>query len=134
MALAPQCEKQCKYKYDKSSADIRIGDLWGSTYKDDQKGVSALVVFTEKGRKVIEGLEGVTLVEHPFGMVAEGQMKRNAKAHPLRQYIIKKLKKKGTIDSKLKVIIDGALLCRRIYKLIANPRRTFCNAINKIRK
>ena len=27
--------------------------MWGSTYKDDEKGVSALVTFTEKGRKAV---------------------------------------------------------------------------------
>lgn len=88
ITLGPQCEKQCKYKYDHSSADIRIGDLWGQTYKQDQKGVSALVAFTEKGRGLIEGLHDVTLVEHPFDTVAEGQMKNNAKAKELRNIIV----------------------------------------------
>lgn len=78
MCLGQQCEKNCKYKYDKSSADIRIGDLWGDTYKDDEKGVSALVAFTEKGRQIVENLKDVTLIEHPFEVVAEGQMKQNA--------------------------------------------------------
>lgn len=83
ICLGPQCQKQCKYKYDKSSADIRIGDLWGNTYKDDEKGVSALIAFTEKGRAIIEGLCNVNLVEHSFETVAEGQMKRNAKKKEL---------------------------------------------------
>lgn len=48
ICLGSQCEKRCKYKYDQSSADIRIGDLWGKTYMNDQKGVSALVAFTQK--------------------------------------------------------------------------------------
>lgn len=88
MVLGPQCQKQCKYKYDKSSADIRIGDFWGETYKNDEKGVSALVSFTEKGRQVIEGLKEVTLIEHPFDVVAEGQMKENAEAAPLSKLMI----------------------------------------------
>ena len=33
--LGKQCYEHCKYKYDHSSADIRIGDLWGKTYNDD---------------------------------------------------------------------------------------------------
>ena len=78
-----QCENACKYKYDHSSADIRIGDLWGETYKDEQKGVSALVAFTDKGRELIEGLKDITLIEHPFEVVAEGQMKQNAKLKEL---------------------------------------------------
>ena len=75
----PACAKDCKYKYDSSSADIRIGDLWGNTYKDNDKGVSALVTFTKKGKEVVEQLKDVTLVEHPFEVVAEGQMKKNTK-------------------------------------------------------
>ena len=74
----PACVKNCKYKYNRSSADIRIGDLWGDTYKNNDKGVSALVAFTEKGRSIVKSLENITLVEHPFEVVAEGQMKKNA--------------------------------------------------------
>jgi len=93
VSLGPQCEKNCKYKYDRSSADIRIGDLWGNTYKDDEKGVSALVAFTEKGRKVVERLKNVTLVEHPFDVVAEGQMKKNAHAKEVKPFVMWALKK-----------------------------------------
>lgn len=88
ICLGPHCQKQCKYKYDKSSADIRIGDLWGDTYKDNEEGVSALVAFTEKGRGLISELQGVTLIEHPFEIVAEGQMKKNAKPALLRAFIV----------------------------------------------
>lgn len=71
------CEKNCKYKYDRSSADIRIGDLWGDTYKNNEDGVSAVVAFTPKGKYLIESLQNCTLIEHPFDVVAEGQMKEN---------------------------------------------------------
>lgn len=72
----PACSKNCKFKYDKSSADIRIGDLWGRTYADDEKGVSAAIAFTEKGERVISKTN-CELKEHPFETVAEGQMKKN---------------------------------------------------------
>ena len=68
--------KNCKFKYDKSSADIRIGDLWGKTYAEDEKGVSAAIAFTEKGERVISATK-CELKEHPFETVAEGQMKKN---------------------------------------------------------
>lgn len=41
--------------------------------------MSALIAFTEKGKEIVEGLKDVTLIEHPFEVVAEGQMKKNAK-------------------------------------------------------
>jgi len=83
--LGEACYDKCRFKYDKSAADIRIGDLWGPTYKDDQKGVSALVAFTKKGLDWINSCD-INLIEHPFDTVAEGQMKRcpdKAKSHQL---------------------------------------------------
>ena len=101
ICLGPQCQKQCKYKYDKSSADIRIGDLWGETYKDNEEGISALVAFTGKGRALIGELQGVTLIEHPFDIVAESQMKENAKPALLRPVIVFLLGKGVELDSVL---------------------------------
>ena len=98
ICIGPQCENQCKYKYDHSSADIRIGDLWGDTYKDDQKGVSALIAFTEKGRELIERLKDVTLIEHPFELVAEGQMDKNAKARELRTLVVSMLRNNYSLN------------------------------------
>jgi hypothetical protein len=95
----PACAKNCKYKYNRSSADIRIGDLWGKTYKDNDKGVSALVTFTEKGKQVVEALEGVTLIEHPFEVVAEGQMKRNVHKKPTYGLVMRFLKSSFGLDS-----------------------------------
>lgn len=88
-----QCEKNCKFKYDKSSADIRIGDLWGNTYKDDEKGVSALIAFTKIGDQVVKGLTNVMLREHPFEVVAEGQMKENVRKkemYPIVMFMLKR--------------------------------------------
>ena len=93
------CAKDCKYKYDRSSADIRIGDLWGSTYKDNDEGVSALITFTPKGKEVVEQLKDVTLVEHPFEVVAEGQMKRNTHKAPTYPIVMSFLKSGFGLDS-----------------------------------
>lgn len=108
IALGPQCQKQCKYKYDKSSADIRIGDLWGPTYDSDQKGVSAVIAFTEKGQNIIESLTGVTLVEHPFEVVAEGQMKRNAHARETAPVVMFCLRHGIAIDGGILKMVDFA--------------------------
>lgn len=73
--LGKACYDKCKFKYDHSSADIRIGDLWGKTYKNNEDGVSAVIAFTQKGNEVLMQCN-CTLVEHPFEVVAEGQMKK----------------------------------------------------------
>lgn len=72
------CMKNCKYKMDASSADIRIGDLWGKTYKKDEKGVSALITFSSQGDDVVRNLNSCTIEEHPLKVVTEGQMNKNA--------------------------------------------------------
>lgn len=72
--LGKACYEKCKFKYNHSSADIRIGDLWGKTYKDNEDGVSAAIAFTVKGDELLKQCN-CTLVEHPFEVVAEGQMK-----------------------------------------------------------
>lgn len=74
--LGKACYDKCKFKYDKSSADIRIGDLWGKTYQENEDGVSAVVVFTEKGNDVLQQCN-CTLIKHSFDVVAESQMKTN---------------------------------------------------------
>ena len=76
--LGKACYEKCKYKYDHSSADIRIGDLWGKAYKDNEDGVSAAIAFTAKGDELLK-LCNCMLVEHPFDVVAEGQMKKMPK-------------------------------------------------------
>ena len=105
IALGPQCEKQCKYKYDHSSADIRIGDLWGKTYQNDQKGVSALIAFTVKGHEIEESLKDVTLIEQPFDVVAEGQMQKNAKAKEMRNVVVQLLSKGTSLKSPLVTVV-----------------------------
>ena len=72
--LGKACYEKCKYKYDQSAADIRIGDAWGSHYKDDEQGVSTAIAFTEMGNKLLKGCN-CELEELPFDIVSEGQMK-----------------------------------------------------------
>ena len=72
--LGKACYDKCKFKYDKSSADIRIGDLWGKTYQENEDGVSAAIAFTQKGEDALKQCN-CTFIEHPFNVVAEGQMK-----------------------------------------------------------
>lgn len=55
--------------------------------------MSALIAFTEKGKDLVEGLKDVTLIEHPFEVVAEGQMKKNAKHKELTPLFMAYLRK-----------------------------------------
>ena len=111
ICLGPQCEKNCKYKYNQSSADIRIGDLWGDTYCENKEGVSALISFTQKGRKTIQKLNNVTLIEHPFNVVAEGQMKQNARRKAITPIVMYLLRNNVSLTS---IAFRVTLLSQRI--------------------
>lgn len=115
----PACVKNCKYKYDHSSADIRIGDLWGKTYTDNDKGVSALITFTQKGKEVIEQLKDVTLIEHPFEIVAEGQMKCNVHKKPTYGIVMRFLKSSYGLDTTLwKILNFNNRVCTKLYRIL----------------
>ena len=109
--LGKACYEKCKYKYDRSSADIRIGDLWGKTYKSNEDGVSAVIAFTEKGEQAIH-LANCELVSHSFSIVAEGQMKKSPQRKMVRKWIIKSFE----FNLPLSFI-------QLLHKLICLPRR-----------
>lgn len=75
--LGKACYDSCKFKYNKSCADIRLGDLWGKKYAKNQEGVSSILVYSQKGNEILS-LSNVSIVELPFEEVAEGQMKSAA--------------------------------------------------------
>ena len=76
--MNPACHQNCKYKYDQSAADIRIGDAWGTKYAKDEEGVSSVAVFTEKGQAMINELrDQCEIQEVPFEVAAESQMRKN---------------------------------------------------------
>lgn len=90
--LNPACAYQCKYKMQNSSADIRVGDLWGKKYMKDVKGVSALVAFTQKGKDVLGQLNSCIKEPCDFATVSEHQMKSNAKPKRSYKYVLKALR------------------------------------------
>lgn len=69
------CYKSCKYKMLSSAADIRIGDLWGSSFRADEKGVSGMLALTPCGRRMVEKLRcHCHIEESTAATVTEEQM------------------------------------------------------------
>ena len=131
--LGRQCYFKCKYKYDKSSADIRIGDLWGKTYQDNEDGVSAAIAFTEKGKKILNECD-CTLTEHPFDVVAEGQMKTCPEMKPLRAKLTACLQDEHkTIDDTIS-ILNRLQWRKRYINRFKHPLRTLKSIIRRLTK
>lgn len=113
--LGKACYAKCKYKYNHSSADIRIGDLWGKTYKGDEDGVSALICFTPKGRSIIENCKHILeLKKLPFETVAEGQIQNQLKEPRLaRKVTVALLKHRFVSPSQIVFVMK---VCLKLFK------------------
>ncbi len=118
LCMGAQCVKDCKYKYNKSSADIRIGDLWGKVFQHDQKGVSALIAFTDKGQKLLESLKNITTKEYPFEIVAEGQMKNNCKQAQDYKLVMKLLRSHSISLNHIDKILKFKAFYRRVFRVL----------------
>jgi len=129
--LGKACYERCKFKYDQSSADIRIGDAWGSHYNDNEDGVSAAIAFTEKGNEILKSCN-LTLEPLPFDVVAEGQMETNARKTSLRKRLLVSLtKEKVSMEDANRIIDVYAKYCRQL-KRIKHPLRTIKNIFLRI--
>lgn len=54
----------CKIRSSFEYTDIRLGDYWGEKYDLDTKGVSAVIVCTDKGKKVFEEIKNKLSLEN----------------------------------------------------------------------
>lgn len=129
--LGKACYEKCKFKYDQSSADIRIGDLWGKTYQNNEEGVSAAIAFTEKGEAVLKRCN-CTLVEHPFEVVAEGQMKKAPKQTTLYKTIMNLLRDKNSSIREAAYEVYKVQRRRKIAYRFKHPIKTIKSLIKKI--
>lgn len=118
--LGKACYEHCKFKYNHSSADIRIGDLWGAAYKENEEGVSAAIAFTVKGEEILNRC-GCALIPHPFELVAEGQMAvAPAKPSYYERLRLCLANPSSTIEE-VNSIVRKAQERERIIRIIKNP-------------
>lgn len=128
--LGKQCYEHCKYKYDHSSADIRIGDLWGKTYNEDEDGVSGAVAFTTKGNKVLKQCN-CELVEHTFDVVAEGQMKTCPIIEPVYPKVLGCLKNPVTTIEAVYNVLSLYRKKQKIFFYLTHPIKGIKKIISK---
>jgi len=105
----------CEYRTLTSNADIRIGDFWAEKYKNNKKGISSVISFTQKGENIIEQLaQECIITEEYIEVVIEGQIKSNGKIPTFRERIFKSLK----TDKKLTTICRTDFFIYRIINKI----------------
>ena len=102
---------ECHFKALKSAADLRVGDFWGEKYRDDKKGVSCCVAFTERGRTELEALSSVCRIcDETVDEMLKEQMVKSPACPKQRGVVLKRLRER----KKLKTIYNTTLLPYRV--------------------
>lgn len=91
MCFNKSCYKNCQFKSKSCAADIRIGDLWGTAYEDNDEGVTGILSFTEKGDEILHK-SNIYLKEEPINVVIEGQQSKRIKMPYYYNFLIKLLR------------------------------------------
>lgn len=133
VCLGRACYDKCRFKYNHSSADIRIGDAWGSHYQDNEKGVTAVITFTDKGSDLLKECKCM-LESLPFEVVAEGQMKGCPKRKSTTQKVMKALMKESTNIEDINRILKRESFKRRFIDKAKHPILTTSWLVKKIFK
>lgn len=129
--LGRACYTKCKFKMECSSADVRIGDLWGRTYKSNDKGVSAVLAISKKGELLLSELPDIMLKEENFAIVTEGQMAESPTMPKLRGILLRLLKCNNYNMHTERILICFDTFLKKILKLITHPRVVIKNRLNK---
>ena len=129
--LGPACYEKCKFKRCCSSADIRIGDFLGETFKSDEKGTSAVITLTEKGDSILKE-SSCQLIECPLEKVMEGQME-TMPPKPKYYYALKKtLNNPNTSISVVEQIVLKAQRRSRILRIMKNPLKAIIHLVRRL--
>lgn len=110
-----ECCYKCRYRLDKSEADIRVGDMWGKKYEKDKQGISGILVFTDKGKKLIdESKDFISITPENYDDIVEGQMHHSIEVPRYREKLIKEMRENNNI----KVLYYKYIISKKIIRRI----------------
>lgn len=108
----------CGYKGSRSEADIVAGDFWGCSSRllsaSKNKGISAVIVHTEKGREMLASLENVFVVQASTSAQMSAENKPAfvpVKYNPAREQFYRVFRETGSVEPMF------AMFNRRKYKI-----------------
>ena len=89
-----------------SEADIRLADFWGPRFEDNKTGVSMVICFTPKGKKLVDALskKDVVIEEQPIDDYLQFQTQSNLPKPVFYRSVMRNLQKNSvkieTIDDR----------------------------------
>lgn len=132
--LGKQCYRQCKFRYASSAADIRIGDMWGDKYANDENGVNAVITFTPKGEALLRAAKTLHIEPLPLSTVAAGQIKSSMAMPSSRQQVIDLLKAENATLRDAHTAALPHIRRQKLTRLLRNPLGTIKKFIGKVYK
>ena len=128
--LGKHCYEKCRFKYNQSSADIRIGDAWDNTFNENDDGISSIITFTSKGENLIKQ-SACTIRPIDFNIVAGKQMKENPSQNIWNNIVMCRVKNTSTTIVDIYNIIEIKNKLDTLKRRLANPIRSIQKLISK---
>ena len=109
----------CKFRTVYSKADIRVGDLWGSKYKNDTKGISGVIAFTDLGQQIISELVDTCIIKtESLETIVEGQMKGDLDIPKARNKILVDLENEKALQKIYSKRVIPIKIKRKIIRVL----------------
>lgn len=135
--LRPSCTRCEHLRGCHHPADITIADLWGAQeicpQRDDDTGLSLVMVNTKRGRAALDACHGVLTtfpVEIPGMLRANPSIEVPAKAHEKRARFFAEYQKHGFDSRRVMKLLAGPTKAERILRRIAHLPK---GAIRRVR-
>ncbi|MDD3922223.1 MAG: Coenzyme F420 hydrogenase/dehydrogenase, beta subunit C-terminal domain, partial [Endomicrobiaceae bacterium] len=112
----------CKTKSSFDFADIRLGDFWGSAFNNREDGISAISVFTNVGKNILDKLKTDRKIillpkEHDICIKNQSSLKKSCFNHPYKE--------KQLLMNLLKNKIDMSKILKEYFKILSLKKRIF---------
>lgn len=97
LCLDKPCYQLCPFRGSRSQADLRVGDAWGHNSIDDNRGMSAVVAFGDRGSQLLSVLKrGGVFEKEEMDVVARAQVSSGLAIPAGRETFIEELRR-GTL-------------------------------------
>lgn len=127
--LGKACYEKCKFKYTESAADIRIGDLWGFKFRNNEEGVSGILTFTSRGDELLHSISSLNIKPSSLKIVTEGQMKSAPEMPSIRENIIEMLRNDSIQLNDVLLLVNPFLKKQKIKAFLKHPLRVVKNRL-----
>lgn len=125
--LRPSCMQCSNLRADRHVSDITIADLWGAHLicpeRDDDTGLSLVMVNTQKGRMALEACSGeLSLFEADTAPMLRlnPSIEETSKAHEKRKAFFSDFRKNGFQAERVMKLLAGPSRAERIVRRIAH--------------